>query len=113
MLTKMRSAFLPSVGGPMLVDPLGVPRYWVTVWASFLPGDLAPSTLNKKLRQVELLYHKSTALLVQEQVMNYRGKPDHSFLISSKNRRPLSTEGFPRYFRSSPLPCPKTCGNSS
>jgi integrase len=35
----------------MLVDPFGVPRYWVTVWVSFLPGHLASSTLNRKLRQ--------------------------------------------------------------
>jgi integrase len=49
--------------GPMLVDTVGVPRYWATVWASFLPGDLAPSTLNRKLRQVEFFYQQTDQAL--------------------------------------------------
>jgi hypothetical protein len=44
MLTKVRSSVFPDLGGPVLVDTVGVPRYWATVWVSFLPGDL-PDTL--------------------------------------------------------------------
>jgi integrase len=63
MLTKIRSSVFPDLGGPVLVDTVGVPRYWATVWASFLPGDLAPSTLNRKLRQVEFFYQQTDQTL--------------------------------------------------
>jgi integrase len=63
MLTKVRSGVFPHLGGPMLVDTVGVPRYWATVWASFLPGDLASSTLSRKLRQVEFFYQQTDQTL--------------------------------------------------
>ena len=63
MLTKMRRSVIPDLGGPVLVDFAGVPRYWATVWASFLRGDLAPSTLNRKLRQVEFFYQQTDQTL--------------------------------------------------
>jgi hypothetical protein len=49
------------------------------------------------IRQIPV--SKPTALLVQEYVMNYRGKQDHSFLISSRNRRPFSAEGVTKIFQ--------------
>jgi integrase len=59
MLTKVRATAYPGFGGPMLVDTLGVPRYWATVWMSFLPPDLAPSTLGKKLTHLDSFYQHS------------------------------------------------------
>ena len=63
MLAKVRSSVLPAMSGPVLVDGLGVPRYWVSVWMLFLPADLAPSTLGKKLSQIEALYHHADGVL--------------------------------------------------
>ncbi len=63
MLAKLRSSVFPPMSGPVLVDGLGVPRYWAAVWMSFLPADLAPSTLGKKLSQIEAFYqHADEAL---------------------------------------------------
>jgi integrase len=47
----------------VLVDRHGVPRYWAAVWAAFLPGNLAPSTLSKYLGYVEDLYCYADRLL--------------------------------------------------
>jgi integrase len=51
------------MSGPVLVDGLGVPRYWAAVWASLLPGDLAPSTVSRKLSQLEAFYHHADEAL--------------------------------------------------
>ncbi len=56
MLARVRNSVLPVFDGPVLVDGSGIPRYWAAVWASFLPGDLALSTLDRKLSQVETFY---------------------------------------------------------
>jgi len=63
MLAKVRSSIFPPINGPVLVDGMGVPRYWAAVWASFLPRDLAPSTLGKKLSQIESFYHHADEVL--------------------------------------------------
>jgi integrase len=41
---------------PVLVDDLGLPRYWPAVWSLFNGGGLAPSTLRGKLKHIEALY---------------------------------------------------------
>jgi len=56
MLANFRSLPLPALCAPALIDALGFPRYWAAVWASFLPADLAPSTLRKKLSHIEGFY---------------------------------------------------------
>lgn len=57
MILQLRSSRIPTgVRGPTLFDPSGLPRYWPTVWAAFLPGDLAETTVTTKLRYVESLY---------------------------------------------------------
>jgi hypothetical protein len=53
MLADLRILAPPSLSGPPLVDVLGLPRFWAAVWASFLPADLAPATVGKKLGQLE------------------------------------------------------------
>jgi integrase len=39
------------------------------------------------------------AVLVEEYVVNYRGKTDHSFLMNSQKRLPLSTEAITKMFQ--------------
>lgn len=46
---------LPS-RSDVLVDDLGLPRFWAAVWVIYNGGNLAPATLNKKLRYLESLY---------------------------------------------------------
>jgi integrase len=63
MLAKIRSFDFPTMSGPVLVDRLGVPRYWAVVWGSFLQADLAPSTVGKRLSHLEAFYqHTDEAL---------------------------------------------------
>ena len=48
---------IPSVvSGPLLVDNIGLPRYWSTVWATLFTADLSHSTQTHKLRHIEALY---------------------------------------------------------
>ena len=63
MLARVRSSVFPTMSGPVLVDAFGVPRYWAAVWVSFLPADLAPSTIGKKLGQLEAFYHHADQTL--------------------------------------------------
>jgi integrase len=57
------------------------------------------------IRQIPVSEH--TARLIQEYVANYRGKPNHSFLLNSQKNKPLSTEMITATFRTinSHLPC--------
>ncbi|GGH10582.1 hypothetical protein GCM10011586_29000 [Silvibacterium dinghuense] len=63
MLANFRTLAIPALLGPALVDRLGIPRYWATVWASFLPADHAPSTVGKKLSHLESFYRYADAHL--------------------------------------------------
>jgi hypothetical protein len=56
MLANFRNLSLPAFRCPALVDHMGLPRYWASVWASFLPADLAASTVSKKLGHLESFY---------------------------------------------------------
>lgn len=47
--------------GDVLVDSLGLPRYWSIVWTIFHGGGLAPSTLQLKLRYIESIYRHTEA----------------------------------------------------
>jgi hypothetical protein len=40
----------------MLLDGIGLPRYWAAVWSTMLSSELAASTHTKKLRYLENLY---------------------------------------------------------
>jgi integrase len=40
----------------LLVDTLGVPRFWAAVWLSFAPANLADATITKKLSGIDALY---------------------------------------------------------
>jgi hypothetical protein len=63
MLVNFRTLSLSAFRGPALVDTLGLPRYWAAVWAAFLPADLAPATVSKKLSQLEGFYQHSDTQL--------------------------------------------------
>jgi hypothetical protein len=63
--------------------------------------------IRKRFSYSSDIWSRPTALLVQEYVMNYRGKQDHSFLISSRNRRPLSTERITEIFQKVTASLPK------
>ena len=41
---------------PVLLDDVGLPRYWATVRAAVSSQDLAASTASKNLRYIEALY---------------------------------------------------------
>ena len=62
MLVTLRTIAPPSLRGPTLIDELGLPRYWAAVWASFLPADLAPSTIVKKLNHLDGFYRYADSL---------------------------------------------------
>lgn len=63
MLVTLRTIAPRSLRGPTLVDNVGLPRYWAAVWASFLPADLAPATVAKKLNQLDGFYQHADSLL--------------------------------------------------
>lgn len=63
MLVNLRSLAPPSLCGPILVDNVGLPRFWSAVWASFLPADLAPATIANKLGHLESFYQHADGLL--------------------------------------------------
>ena len=46
----------------MLLDGLGLPRYWATVWSTMAAPELADSTHTKKLRYLEDLYQHAAGL---------------------------------------------------
>ncbi len=57
MFFQLRSQHTPlNLHGPLLVDEKGLPRYWATIWSTFMTGQLAESTHVKKLRFIEDLY---------------------------------------------------------
>jgi hypothetical protein len=66
MLVNLRSLAPPSICGPTLVDNVGLPRFWADVWASFLPADLAPATVSKKLGYLESFYQHADTLFASE-----------------------------------------------
>jgi len=85
-------------------------RYWINVrYNEYVDDDprySKPSIKNaQSIRQIPV--SKPTALLVQEYVMNYRGKPDHSFLINSQWQRPLSYKGVSKMFQKITTSLPK------
>jgi integrase len=59
MLANLHLPELLALRGPLLIDQLGVPRYWASVWLAYQPSGLASSTLDKKLAGIEALYRYS------------------------------------------------------
>jgi integrase len=63
MLASLRRLAPPEFLGPVLLDGRGLPRYWAAVWAFFQAGDLATSTMAKKLTHLESFYQHADQVL--------------------------------------------------
>jgi integrase len=98
LLINVRSSEAASFRGPLLVDTFGIPRYWVLVWLSYLPTDLAHSTITKKLAGIDGLYryseeyHGSGYLDDALASLNEDALGDtlEGFFFSIKNRPPIT-----------------------
>jgi len=63
MVRQLFHATVPTaLRGPMLVDELGMPRYWSAVWSAVSTSQLADSTHEKKLRFIDQLYRHADGL---------------------------------------------------
>lgn len=63
MLKLLSDSGLPrNLLGPLLVDHIGLPRYWAAVWSAMSAAQLAESTHIKKLRCIEALYRHADNL---------------------------------------------------
>lgn len=103
------SCIPPALTGSVLIDELGLPRYWATVWSALHGAALHESTLsaienpNEKsdpradaptsknpssVRQMTVT--DPIVSVIEMYAVNYRGKPRHSFLFSSQQGKALS-----------------------
>lgn len=88
------SSIPPSLRGPILVDSMGLPRFWVTVWILYASADLALSTESKKLRYIESLYVFADSLHGPSYLDDVLGHCDveklgtilEAYFVSLKNR---------------------------
>ncbi|WP_120291992.1 tyrosine-type recombinase/integrase [Paraburkholderia sp. BL23I1N1] len=63
MFQQLFGAAVPAaLRGPMLVDDVGLPRFWTAVWSAMSAAQLADSTHTKKLRYLEDLYQHADNL---------------------------------------------------
>lgn len=95
MIARIRgSAFPPTLRGPLLIDQGGMPRYWVLVWTSFLPSDMAESTLVRLLGYVDAFYRYVDPIFgtgrlddaIGLQDLNLLGEMFEGYFHSIKNR---------------------------
>lgn len=85
-------------------------RYWINVEKNEAAAKLdtrynKPRIKNRdSIRQIPI--SENTALLIQAYTENYRGRPNHPFLLNTQWNTPLSTESLTKYFNqlSSRLP---------
>jgi len=47
----------PGLSGTLIVDALGLPRYWALAWAAMEVSDIGESHLSKQLAAIDRLYH--------------------------------------------------------
>jgi integrase len=63
MFKNYRGRLIPhTLSGPVLIDSLGLPRFWITVWSLFNSSDLANSSKVKQFRYLEAFYEFSDQL---------------------------------------------------
>lgn len=63
MLKQLSDTSVPlGLRGPILIDKLGLPRYWAAVWSTTSAAQLAESTHVKRLRYIENLYQYADGL---------------------------------------------------
>jgi integrase len=80
----------------------GRPRYWIDVKRNDYgsandPRHSKPSIKTEQsIRQIPV--SEATARLIQAYSENYRGRPNHSYLLNSQSGKPLSTESLTKMF---------------
>jgi integrase len=88
----------------------GKERFWLNVSYNEYEEDprySKPSIKNpSSIRQVPV--SEVTFRLINEYVANYRGRADHSFLMNSQKKKPLSTEGVTKVFQKITEALPKS-----
>jgi integrase len=79
-------------------------RHWLAVRENkYAESDPDPRYSRPQIKTVHSLRQvpvsELTATLVQSYAENYRGRPDHSFLLNAQSNRPLSTESLTSAFK--------------
>jgi integrase len=69
-----------ALRGPVLVNDVGLPRYWAAVWSAMSASQLADSTHTKKLRYLEDLYQHADRLCGPSGLDNALAELDDSVL---------------------------------
>lgn len=102
MHITIRNPHVPSyLHGPHLVDSVGLPRFWPSVWAMLRTTGLSESTRSKKLRYIEELYRfseESGKSELDDAIANidlaYIGGVLEGYVVHLSNREepPLSTQ---------------------
>lgn len=63
MLKNYSGSLIPhTLSGPVLIDSMGLPRFWITVWSLYKSSDLANSSKIKQFRHLEAFYEFSDQL---------------------------------------------------
>lgn len=63
MFKFIGNAQIPSVlRGPLLVDTVGLPRFWAAIWSLYAFPSLADSSASKQLRHIEAFYQFADGL---------------------------------------------------
>ena len=91
-----------NLAGPLALDELGLPRYWVSIWTITSGSHLKSSTLRQKITYIEALYRYCYSL------MGY-GALDDALATLDFDRLLQALQGFFVYLRNSPLN--ETSGN--
>lgn len=87
-------------------------RYWINVEEDKEAAKLDTRRNRPRIKNADsirqLPISEDTAYLIQSYAENYRGKPNHPFLLNSRWNTPLSTESLTKYFNklSTALPPP-------
>jgi hypothetical protein len=79
-------------------------RRWLSVCENnYAESDPDPRYSRPQIKTVHSLRQvpvsELTATLVQSYAENYRGRPDHSFLLNAQSNRPFSTESLTSAFK--------------
>ncbi len=76
------------------------PRHWMSVKFNEYEDDprSAPASIKNAFSVRQIPVSGFTATIVEEYVLNHRGRPNHSFLIGSQKNLPLSTRRLSQMF---------------
>jgi hypothetical protein len=91
--------------GSMILDTTGLPRYWVSAWATLQTGDLAESTVRQQLSQLDSLYDHaddnqgfgSLDDAIAAQDLDFRKTMVEGYFVSIWNRPTVTATGQVRW----------------